>query len=485
MNLAALLDATRSALLRRRLLARLPGAPASGLLSICLDLGPGEELWLNVDPARPLVNWWARPAAGESGDYRLALGNAMSVVTAGAARFAALQAAFTGLAPVWLHDDCQRTGVVPVAHVGFAFDEEAEIRDDLPNARLLVPAIVLHSRAGRRTAVFSCAVSEGEAAIERWAAELRSARPAAAGPPAVAEAAAAGWRRRRQPLADRAFVARTRAALAEIAAGDFDKLVLARSVHFDSATPIAVSRLLAALADGHPECTIYGVGQHRQCFVGATPERLVSLDKQVVEADALAGTAWLFADPLGHRSGSPVLQSDKNSREQQLVVDAVRAALAPLCSRLAPPQAAEMMSLGDLQHLRTRVVGRARTGTGLFDLIACLHPTPAVGGAPGSAARRWLRQHGDRRAAWYTGGIGWIDRDGDGEVAVALRCARIRGHQAELFAGAGIVAGSVPAQELAETEAKLAVIAAALRQAHRPDYRDGRGEFGGSASGAA
>lgn len=100
----------------------------------------------------------------------------------------------------------------------------------------------------------------------------------------------------------------------------------------------------------------------------------------------------------------------------------------------------------------------------MFDLVAGLHPTPAVGGAPSGAARQWLRSHGDRRGAWYTGGIGWIDRDGDGEVVVALYCARIKGRQAELFAGTGIVAGSHPAQELAKTEAKLSVIAAALQQ---------------------
>ncbi|HRF74871.1 MAG TPA: chorismate-binding protein, partial [Accumulibacter sp.] len=136
-------------------------------------------------------------------------------------------------------------------------------------------------------------------------------------------------------------------------------------------------------------------------------------------------------------------------------------------AELNPPQAAEIMQLGELQHLRTRITGRLRAGVGLFDLVAGLHPTPAVGGSPGSAARQWLRRHGDRRGAWYTGGVGWIDRDGDGEVVVALRCARIKGRAAELFAGAGIVAGSDPTQELAETEAKLSVISAELRRPRR------------------
>ena len=454
MSLARLLDARRIALLRRRLHARLPGVPASGLLSITLDLGAGDDDWLGVDLARAHVNWWAAPGGRESGDYRLALGEAMSFATTGSGRFAALQAAFRGLAPLWEHDDARRTGELPAAHVGFAFDDDTQ--DGLPNARLLVPAILLRNRGGQRTVTFSCAARAAEGAVGRWLAELHAAddRPAAAAPATL-------WRRRPAALADQAFLARARAALAEIARGEFDKLVLTRSVHFASELPIAAASVLGVLARRHAECTIYGVGQPGQSFFGATPERLVSLRAGTVRADALAGTAWLSA--AAGQPTSRALQADKNRREHQLVVDAVRAALLPLCVSLEPPQAASIMHLGQLQHLRTTVVGRARAGVGLFDLIASLHPTPAVGGVPGPAARQWLFRHGDRRGAWYTGGVGWIDRDGNGDVVVALRCARLRGRDAELFAGAGIVAGSDAEQELAETEVKLGVIAAALR----------------------
>jgi isochorismate synthase len=490
MNLAELLDGPRAALLRRRLRARLPGAAARGLLSVTVDLGRGgDEPWLDVDLARPQLNWWARPratgsdstqCAGASGDSRLAIGSAMSFSSAGPARFSALQAAFSGLAPVWEHDDWQGTGFVPAAHIGFAFDENAgDTAEDLPNARLLVPAILLVNRAGRCTATFSCAVSEGEGALERWRTALRAAQPRDRTPSAAPVSGVV--HRRSAALADRAFLARARAALAEIAGGGLDKLVLARSIHFDSASRIAVAPVLAALADRHPECAIYGVGEREQCFVGATPERLVSLRQGLVEADALAGTSWLAVAPPAGSLHSLALQHDKNTREQQLVVDAVRAALAPLCAALASPTAAEVLQLRELQHLRTRVRGRVLAGVGLFDLIARLHPTPAVGGVPSSAARHWLRSHGDRRGAWYSGGIGWIDRDGDGEVVVALRCARIKGRQAELFAGAGIVAGSDPAQELAETEAKLAVITEALRHA----LGQGQGSAPGRASRSA
>lgn len=459
MKLAHLLDASRLAALQQRLRECLTNAPAHGLLSITLDLGAGDENWLKAVPdtdlARTHATYWAQPGCA---DDRLALGCAMVFTTAGPARFSALQAAFAGLAPSWQHDDPANTGVIPAAHIGFAFSEEAQ--DDLPNARLVVPAVLLQRRAGRCTATFSCAVRDGDEAIGRWLAELRSAGLARSAP-----ARPATLKRRAAPLADRAFLARARAALADIASGQLEKIVLTRSVRFDAAQAIAVAPVLAALQRRHPECTIFSVGHHGRSFVGATPERLVTLENGAVQADALAGTAWLSAAPNTAQPGSLRLQDDKNSREQQLVVDAVRSALAPLCLALDPPQPAEIIQLRELQHLRTRIAGRLRPNAGLFDLIARLHPTPAVGGTPGAAARQWLRAHGEQRGAWYTGGVGWINRLGDGEVAVALRCARIAGTQAELFAGAGIVAGSAPAQELAETEVKLGAIIDALQNA--------------------
>ncbi|MBA3998035.1 MAG: hypothetical protein C0466_12835 [Candidatus Accumulibacter sp.] len=479
MTLRRLLDAPLLARLRERLRAALPdGGDAAGvaessdngLLSITLPLDADlDACWQAADFTRSHVVGWAQPANGET---RLALGYAMIFGTAGPARFAALQAAFAGIAPYWRHDDSARTGHAPAAHLGFAFDEEAhdcnaEGLCELPNARLVVPAILLQARDGQCSATFSCAVRDADTAIERWQAELAAAsrsRPRAL-PASLPRLA----RRRATPLAERAFLARVRAALADIAGGRLAKVVLTRSTRIDAGRNIVPAQLLAALAARHPECTIYGVGQHGRCFVGATPERLVALDAGIVRADALAGTAWRGDDhartepsELSPQARQPALQDDKNGREQQLVVDAVRAALAPLCASLDAPQPPEVLQVRELQHLRTGIVGRVRAGVGLFDLIARLHPTPAVGGTPGADARRWLRAHRERRAAWYTGGIGWIDRAGDGEIAVALRCACIDGAQAELFAGAGIVAGSDPQQELAETEAKFGPLLAAL-----------------------
>lgn len=458
MRLIQSLDAAQIRLLQARLDALLSNAPANGLLSITIDLAASDDEWLTADLTQTWTCWWSNPASADRpAIQRLALGCAMVFGTAGPARFPALQAACSGLRTLWQHDDCAQTGALPAAHIGFAFEEETQ--DEFPNTRLVVPAILLESLDGRRTATFSCAVRDANGALDGWLAQLR-----AASRPDTTQSLPSQLSRRSAPLSERAFLARSRAALAEIAAGKLDKLVLTRSVKFAASQPIPVAALAATLAHRHSECTIFALGQQGQAFVGATPEGLVSLDNGLVRADALAGTAWLSASQIG-QPGSLKLQDDKNSREQQLVVDAVRHALSPLCATLDLPSQPEIMYLRGLQHLRTRVAGRVHPGVGLFELIARLHPTPAVGGTPQTAARHWLRAHGDRRGAWYTGGIGWINRKGDGEIAVALRCAIIKGAEAELFAGAGIVAGSDPAQEFAETEAKLTPMIEALTQA--------------------
>ena len=123
---------------------------------------------------------------------------------------------------------------------------------------------------------------------------------------------------------------------------------------------------------------------------------------------------------------------------------------------------ASICAAGEIRHLRTLVSGRAAAGVTILDLVRALHPTPAVGGFPGAAALDWLTAHGERRSGWYSGGFGSLTPDGDGEFSVALRSALIEGSRIELQAGAGIVAGSDPAQELAETEAKFGTLLSAL-----------------------
>jgi isochorismate synthase len=417
-------------------LARLAhDAPPGRLLSVSLPLPRRPEL-------APYGDWcfWQRPDQ----DLRLVgAGKAFHAESAGEGRFAALHAAQRGLAEGWRYTGDRP----PRAFAGFAFSPLGG--DPLPNAMLWVPELLVAEQAGRTTLTLSCAAGEAEAAPKRWRALWREWTKTTAVPPAPTFGA------QPNPLADQAFLARGRAALAAIAAGTVDKLVLTRELRMQCASPFApfvTEALLAALAARHPACAVFGVGRAGKAFVGASPETLLALAGAQVAVDALAGTAWQ----------AEVLDTDKNRREHDFVARAVADGLAGLCADIAVPAAPEVMRLDTLTHLRRRVTARRPAGTGVFDLVARLHPTPAVGGAPTPAALDWLAHHGDARGAWYTGGIGWIDAAGDCDIAVALRCGLLEDGAATLYAGAGFVAGSDPEQELAETEAKLAAMHAAL-----------------------
>ncbi|MBS1191615.1 MAG: Isochorismate synthase [Rhodocyclaceae bacterium] len=420
-----------------RLAAQAAGAPASALVSLTLDLGPGQDDWLALLPHRGEHFWyWARPGQGH---YRLGLGQALHVASAGPNRFAALDNTFSGIVRQWRHEEG-----LPQAFLGFAFAEGT--RSEFPNALLAIPAILLESRRGRCTATVTALAATLDQAADAWTG-LLTENPQPAG--------ACNVRRIAQPLADQAWTARVGAALRNIAAGGLDKLVLARSTRLAADRPFAAAPVLAALLGRQAGSTIYAYGNRQAIFLGASPERLVALDGGRAEADALAGTAW---------PGSARLDADKNAREQSLVAEAVRKALAPLCTAIAESGAPQPLRLGHLSHLRSAIGGPVRSGVTLFDLVRALHPTPAVGGSPTAAALDWLRGHGEQRGGWYSGGFGCIGADGDGEIAVALRSALISGDQAELHAGAGIVAGSDPEQEFLETEAKLATLLEALRE---------------------
>jgi len=418
-------------------LARLAcAAPAARLLSVSLPLPRAPALTLHGD-------WcvWQRP---EQGLRLTGIGKAFCVHSAGEGRFAALAAAQRGLVHGWRH-----VGGMPRAFAGFAFAPHGG--DPLPNAALWAPEMLIAEQPDQTMLTFSCAAGQAARAPARWRMLWQEATQRAAVPPAPSFQALPN------ALSDQAFLARGRAALAAIAAGRADKLVLTRSVRLQADRPAAIAPLIEELARHHPACAIFGVGAPGFAFVGASPETLVKVDGAQVAVDALAGTAW----------GDLKLQSEKNRREHDFVAQAVVAALAGACSDVTLPDAPEALQLEALAHLRRRVTARRAADIGVFDLIARLHPTPAVGGFPTPAALDWLARHQDTRGAWYTGAIGWLDARGDADFAVCLRCGLLEAQRVALYAGAGFVAGADPEQELAETEAKLAAMRAALAAAAR------------------
>jgi isochorismate synthase len=239
-----------------------------------------------------------------------------------------------------------------------------------------------------------------------------------------------------------------------------EKVVLARSREIVGARAWDPAMIFDALRSAFPECFHYycddGDGR---VFLGASPERLVSLRDGRVAADAMAGTAR--RDPRDPDDGvaSHTLRSDRKERLEHAVV--VREILASLRGRsvdaIAPAEP-EVARFRHLLHLRTRIQGSAPSGTHVLDLVSSLHPTPAVAGTPAEPALAFLLAREPRARGWYAGPIGWMDGAGNGEFTVGLRSALLQGNRALLLAGAGIVSGSDPDREWNECESKMAFL---------------------------
>jgi len=240
-----------------------------------------------------------------------------------------------------------------------------------------------------------------------------------------------------------------------IQAGSLTKVVLARSVTLamEDVQPFDV---VALLRERFPDAFTFGWAEHGRAFVGASPELLVERRGDTIRSFPLAGSARSGSDAVEDEMvARTLLESEKDRREHQVVVDEIARLLRPLTSELSVPSEPTVMRLVNIQHLGTEIRGRLAEPVGVIPLALELHPTPAVCGFPTAAALSFIRSTETFGRGWYAGGVGWTDASGDGEVAVALRCALLEDRRARVYAGAGIVRGSDPASEVAETEAKL------------------------------
>jgi menaquinone-specific isochorismate synthase len=253
-------------------------------------------------------------------------------------------------------------------------------------------------------------------------------------------------------------------AVRRIGSGELAKVVLARDLLVSSDVALDPRRLLRRLAARFPDCWTFAVDG----LLGATPELLLRRSGRQLSARVLAGTAPRGAGDADERLAAALMGSAKDRAEHALAVESLVRALEPYCAVLDAPVEPELLTLANVRHLATDVTGTQRRrgprgGAGLLELVGAVHPTAAVCGTPTEDAAAMIAELEGMERGRYAGPVGWLDARGDGEFGLALRCAELTGdHGARLFAGCGIVAGSDPASELAETQAKFAAFQAAL-----------------------
>ncbi|MNB96856.1 Isochorismate synthase EntC [compost metagenome] len=261
------------------------------------------------------------------------------------------------------------------------------------------------------------------------------------------------------------FQASVSAALDAFAQGKLAKVVLSRKLTLTLHQPADPKRVMARLMAQNPHAFHFSLplGQGRR-LLGASPELLLRVSGGEVFTHPLAGSAKRGRGPeQDKRVARDLLASSKDQHEHRLVIDEIRRVLTPHCRELAIPPGPTLMSTDTLWHLGTPIAGQLHGSDASVLSLACqLHPTPALCGYPTDLARQFIREQEPFRRALFSGIVGWCDSQGNGEWAVVIRCGVLDGHQVELFAGAGIVAGSDPAMEWAETGTKLGTMLKAL-----------------------
>ena len=353
----------------------------------------------------------------------------------------------------------------PHFFTGFAFADEVEAGEPFAAARVFVPRWQV-ARAGAVTTAVANFLVPPDADLNALAERVWRAHRKFGGfryrETPVTEPSAEAIFQVREAGDYRAVVAK---AVAMIDAGEFTKIVLARAQEFASDQPLHPLRVLNGLRQRFPDCYAFSLANGRgQSFIGASPERLVRVSKGVLETEALAGSIRRGAGASEDAAlAGTLLRSEKDRREHQHVLAAITARLEHL--GLAPEYAAEpgLRRLANVQHLHTPIRATLPENVRLLAVLAALHPTPAVGGSPLAAVLPAIRGLESFPRGLYAGAIGWSNARGGGEFFVGLRSALVDGGTARVYAGAGIVAGSTPEKEFAETELKFKAMLEALR----------------------
>lgn len=252
-------------------------------------------------------------------------------------------------------------------------------------------------------------------------------------------------------------------AVKSINNGLMSKVVLARELEAEFNQPIDLNEVLNKLVEQQTDSYIYIFDQGEDAYISATPERLVKVDNGELLSTCLAGTIKRGQTANEDEELAYQLMNDeKNRSEHQYVVNMIKESIEPLTYSINIPNQPVILPLRTLQHLYTPVTAMLKDSYTIFDLIEKLHPTPALGGEPREVAINYIEENEPFERGWYAAPVGWVDQEGNGEMAVAIRSALINDNRATLFAGCGIVAESDPQEEYEETKLKFTPMLEAL-----------------------
>ena len=398
---------------------------------------------------------WEQPDRG----FAVAgLGSVSEAVSRGAARFEDLSRECARIGRGRLADEPEElpAGAGPVWVGGFAFDEGGAGSpqwSSFPPALMVLPELSLARVDGTTYLTLSALGATSAEDASRRLSGLRDAQlplldPHPSGETTIRSVAAPG--RYEEAVA---------AAVARIRAAELEKIVIAREVTVDAPSAHDPAALFGALRELFPSCFCFCAGSPEGAFIGASPELLVRRRGATAATVALAGSIRRSADPaVDDHLGEQLLCSEKDRSEHEIVARRIERALRRRAVWVHAESEPALIKVANIQHLATPIHAQLADPASAIELAGMLHPTPAVGAEPREPGLAAIGELEDLDRGWYAGPVGWMDAAEDGEFCVALRCALLRDRTAHLYAGAGIVADSDPAAELAETEIKLGAL---------------------------
>ncbi len=403
--------------------------------TITTELLGDHPLLSSISTSAQLSTAWIR-----SGDGLVGFGIYKKYEVTGVNRFAQARSWWQSeVANFSIHNNVHGSGTGPILFASFAFDENQ------PSV-LIIPQIVIGQKNGKSWITWIG---------EQTQPDISQLKNAAISGDITWDTGSISEEKWRNQVAS---------AIAAINSDQLEKVVLARDLSAHSTAEIDARQLIKRLEIEYPSTWLFLVDG----LVGATPELLVRLNKSLVTSRVLAGTIRKTGDEDRDLAlAASLAKSSKDLEEHEYAVRSVADALAPFCTSTNVPESPFVLHLSNVMHLATDVTGVLNDSakpTDIFTLISELHPSAAVCGTPTEKAKKLIGELEEMNRGRYAGPVGWIDVHGDGEIAIALRCGQLSNNNKSIriFAGCGIVAGSDPEKEFAESQAKLMPMRTAL-----------------------